>query len=174
MKSTSSFLPIIGIKDGIVILKNSFYARLVEVFPTDVSFLEDSLKENFIKKYEEFLLGLNLQIKLSVCNLITSKDSVLKYVRNIENEKLKLLYESEIKATSLFSEIYEQRYFVSYIFESKRKSLIFSNEFLGIKKLVTSYDTQLEYLFIHFGFDHKFINNYDEIEMVFSSIYLNI
>jgi hypothetical protein len=174
MKSTSSFFPIIDIREGIIILKNSFYARLVEVFPTDVSFLEDSLKENFIKKYEAFLLGLNLQIKLSVCNFIISKVNALQYIGNIESKKFKLLYENEIKTTLLFSEIYEQRYFVSYIFESKRKSLIFSHEFSGIKKLVTSYDTQLEYLLIHFGFDHKFLYNSSEIEVIFSSIYLNV
>ncbi len=89
MKKTNDFYPIIDVLGGTIILKDYFYMRIIEVFPSHFVLSEEDVKIDFIKKYKEFLKGVHIPIDITVVSREIEESEILKYIKNIKGPNSK-------------------------------------------------------------------------------------
>ena len=173
MKRTNDFYPIIDVVDGTVILKNHFYMRIIEIFPLHFVLSEEDVKNDFIKKYKEFLKGVHIPIDITVVSKEIEESEILEYIKNIKRYKskdinLKKLYKDNFKIFYQQNKIYSQRFFITYKINYPRKHLSFKKELISIDNALTVHDKQILFLLSKTPLRAKIISTRNEIINILS------
>ncbi len=148
MNSTKKFFDLLSIENDILILKNSSYAKILEIFPDNFILSDIEERERFLKKYEEFLLSIKFNIQITSINFKLKKKENLKYINNISNKKLKELYRNALLTDKdeIFKNIYNQRFFLIYSVIKKRKHIDYKKDLKEVEDLFISQEKQLKYM----------------------------
>ncbi len=187
MKRINEFYPIIDVVGGTIILKDHFYMRIIEIFPLHFVLSEEDVKNDFIKKYKEFLKGIHIPIDITVVSREIEESEVLKYIKNIKGPRatgpgskgsrsksgeinLQKLYKDSFKIFYKQNKIYSQRFFITYKIKYPRKHLFFKKELDNIDNSLKIHDKQILFLLSKTPLRTKIINTRGEIINILSFI----
>ena len=148
VNNTKQYFDLLSIENDILILKNSTYSKILEIFPDNFILSDIDERERFLKKYEEFLLSIKFNIEIVSINFKIKRKENLKYINNIVNKKMKELYRTAFLSDQdeIFKNIYNQRFFLVYSVIKKRKYLDYKKDLKEVEDLFISQEKQLKYM----------------------------
>lgn len=85
IKSTQNLLEILDIQDGILILKNNCFAKILNIQPINFGLKSESEKEIIIDSYRKFLKTCNFDFQIIVKTKKENTNSHLKIISKQEN-----------------------------------------------------------------------------------------
>ncbi len=173
MYKTKNYLDLLSIESDILILKNSNYSKIIEIFPDNFILADIDERERFLKKYEEFILSVKFSIQIIAINFKVKRKENLKYIINIENKKLKSLYEDALlnDKSDIFKNLYSQRFFLIYSIFKKRKHLDYVKDIKEIEDLFKSEEKQIKYMLSQIPLSFRKISKKD-IKLILNYFYL--
>ena len=173
MHNTKNYLDLLSIERNILILKNSYYAKIIEVFPDNFILADIDERERFLRKYEEFILSAKFSIQITAINFKLKRKENLKYTNNMIDKKLKALYEDSLlnDSSDIFKNLYNQRFFLIYSIFKKRKHLDYIKDVKEVEDLFTSEEKQIKYMLSQIPLSFRKLTKRD-INLVLNYFYL--
>ncbi len=155
--------------DGGIILNGLSYIRIFEIFPKNFVLEEEDLKNKFLLSFEQFLLSINSPLQIVAVNSQMRKKNILKYIKNITDEKLSNIYNKNISdfCNNKSLLLYTQRFFIILPIPRRRGSTVLKKEFLKIKKEIAVNDKQMEFLLKNIQVKYKILKNKKEVISLF-------
>ncbi len=168
MYNIKNFYDILGIEEDLIILKNSVYSKIFEIFPDNFILSDIEERYSFIKKYEEFLISLKIDIQFIAINFKLPQKENLKYLSNIKDKKFNMLYKEALlnKDNEVLRNLFNQRFFLIHSVNKKRKHLDYQKDLLEVKSVFSSQEKQLRYMLSQIPLSFKKMNKSEIIKIL--------
>ena len=173
MHNTKNYLDLLSVESNILVLKNSHYSKVMEIFPDNFILADIEEREKFLKKYEEFILSVKFSIQIIAVNFKIKRKENLKYMTNMTNKKLKGLYENALinDNNDIFKNLYNQRFFLIYSVFKKRGYLDYIKDVKEVEDLFISEEKQIKYMLSQIPLSFRKLTKKD-IKSVLNYFYL--